>query len=257
MALFNDGPINRIEELVQLDSSLLETATIEGIDLGARISSVQDAMATEILTFLLNEAADGDVAGGGRRRALGVSDVVVNAELKRWHALATLQSVYRDANGHQTNERYQWKWQEFGMLAAAAKEKCLRIGIGLADDPVPRADAPVVTTVPGIGTGGTLTFAVALVNAAGQEGAASDIVAFTLAADTQAQVRPGGAAPANACGWNVYAGSGAGSLARQNDELLAASALWIQPGVPRAGSAPSGGQGAARYVVLSRTIRRG
>jgi hypothetical protein len=259
MALFNDGPINRIEELALYDSSLLETSTIEGIDVAAKIANAQDAIRTEILTFLLDNKAVTPVFGDAlscRRRTVGVADVVVTAELKRWQAFQALRGVYQDAYGHQSNDRYQWKWQEYGTLARTAKARCLDVGIGLAADPIPRAHAPAVTTVAGAGAPSTFYFAVALVNAAGQEGVASEVVMVNVSAAMQAQVALS-APPGNARGWNVYAGSGPESLMRQNGEVLDVSASWTQPGLLTDGRAPGDGQTATFYAVQNRVIRRG
>ena len=41
------------------------------------------------------------------RRQIGVSDVVVSPQMKRWHALHTLAVVYRDAYNNQLNDRYE------------------------------------------------------------------------------------------------------------------------------------------------------
>jgi len=259
MALFNDGPINRVEELAVYDSSLLETSIIEGIDVAAKIANAQDAIGAEILRFLLDNKSVDPVLGGVlscRRRTVGVGDVVVTAELKRWHALQTLHGVYGDAYGHQSNDRYQWKWQEYKTLTGTAKARCMDIGIGLAADPVPRAQAPTVTTVAGSGVATTFYFAVSLVNAAGQEGLSSEVVMVNVAAAMQALVRPS-APPGNAQGWNVYAGSGPGGLLRQNSEALAISALWTQPGLLSAGSTPGNGQAPTFYAVQNQVIRRG
>ncbi len=51
-----------------------------------------------------------------RRRAIGVSDVVVTRQMKRWHALHTLEIVYRDAFNNQLNDRYQAKFVEYQEL---------------------------------------------------------------------------------------------------------------------------------------------
>jgi hypothetical protein len=251
MALFNDGPINRIEELALHDSSLLETSTIEGIDVAAKIANAQDAIATEVLTFLLDNKPV-----SWKRRTAGVADVVVTAELKRWHTFRSLHGVYMDAHGHQSNDRYTWKWEEYGALTRTAKARCLDVGIGLAVDPIPRAQAPLVTTVAGGGAAATIYFAAALVNAAGQEGLASEVVMVNVATGMLAQVRLS-AAPANANGWNVFAGGDPGMLMRQNDGVLDVSGSWTQPGAPTAGSAPGNGQAAMFFAVQNRVIRRG
>jgi hypothetical protein len=259
MALFTDGPINGTQDLALYDSSLLETATAEGIDVDAKIANAQGTIQSEIATFLLDNRSIDPVFGDVlslRRRTSGLTDVVVTAELKRWHALQTLRDVYQDANGHQSNDRYQWKWQEYGTATRTARARCLDIGIGLTADPIPRARAPRVTTVVGAGAPVTFYFAVALINAEGQEGLASELVTVNVAAAMQAQVSLSNP-PSNAQGWNVYAGNGPEALMRQNSDAIAVSASWTQPDVPIAGSAPGNGQAPSFYAVQNRVIRRG
>jgi len=259
MALFTDGPINGTQDLALYDSSLLETATAEGIDVDAKIANAQDAMQTEIVTFLLDNRSIDPVFGDVlslRRRTLGLTDVVVTPELKRWHAFQTLRDVYQDANGHQSNDRYQWKLQEYGTAARTARARCLDIGIGLTADPIPRALAPLVTTIVGAGAPVTFYFAVALINAGGQEGVMSELVTINVAAAMQAQVSVSNP-PSNAQGWNVYAGNGPEALMRQNSEAVAVSSSWTQPNVLNAGSAPGNGQAPSSYAVQNRVIRRG
>jgi hypothetical protein len=110
--------------------------------------------------------------------------------------------------------------------------------------------------VAGAGAAATFYFAVELVNAAGQEGVASEVVMFNVAAAMQAQVTLN-SPPGNADGWNVYAGSGPGALMRQNNEVLGISSSWSQPGLLTAGSPPGDGQTASFYAVQNREIRRG
>ena len=78
--------------------------------------------------YSLTTSVDGD------RRKIGVSDVVVSPQMKRWHALHTLAVVYRDAYNNQLNDRYQNKWEEYRELARGAKERTLEFGIGLVAD---------------------------------------------------------------------------------------------------------------------------
>ena len=259
MALFNDGPINRTDELLQFDSSAMDTAALEGVDTGAQIANAQTAIGVEILTFLLdNEPADPlfGSATGGRRRRLGTSDVVVTAELKRWHAFQTLHGIYRDALGHQSNDRYEWKFEEFGKLTRDAKWRCLGIGIGLAADPMARAAAPQITMVAGGGSAGSLYFAAAFVNASGQEGAASSATEATVQEGMQARVTVN-CVPENARGWNVYAGISPTSLMRQNSTALDIGAGWLQPALIVAGDAPGEGQRPSFHAVQNQIVRRG
>jgi len=259
MALFNDGPINRTDELLGFDSSVLDTAALEGVDTAGQIAKAQEAIGSDILAFLLDNGPSDPVFADtlqNRRRKLGTSDVVVTAELKRWHAFRALHEVYRDAYGHQSNDRYEWKYQEYGTLAEAARTKCLTVGIGLAADPICRAAAPQVTAIAGAGSPMTLYFAAALLNGAGQEGAASEVVEASVPAGMQAEVTLSGL-PGNARGWNVYAGSASAPLMRQNEAALEPGAAWTQPGFVVAGKEPGGGQRPSFYAVQNRIIRRG
>ena len=72
------------------------------------------------------------------RRMIGVSDVVVTPQMKRWHALHTLEIVYRDAFNNQLNDRYQAKFGEYqAAVAGRAGAIPSRFGIGLALIPIP------------------------------------------------------------------------------------------------------------------------
>src|SRR5258708_19776312 len=107
---------------------------------------------------------------GADRRKLGVSDVVVSPQMKRWHALHALAVVYRDAYNNQLNDRYKNKWEEYRQLARGARERTLEFGIGLVAEPVPRAGTPVLGATAGT-LAGTIYYAqVSWVSAAGQEG---------------------------------------------------------------------------------------
>ena len=88
MALLTDGNPNDTEALRVYESSILDVAHVEGIDLDAKLSLATEEVSQEVLNFLLDHAAADPVGSG--RRAEGVADVVVTAQVKRWHALHTL-----------------------------------------------------------------------------------------------------------------------------------------------------------------------
>ena len=81
---------------------------------------------------------------------MGVSDVVVTRQMKRWHAVHTLEIVYRDAFNNQLNDRYQAKFQEYRELARDAREHTFQFGVGLALIPIPQAQPPVFSAVAGL-----------------------------------------------------------------------------------------------------------
>ncbi len=259
MALFDDGPINRTDELAAYDSAVLATAKAERIDTDAKAALAQGVLATDITTFLMEKGPVNPLFGWTdywRRRTLGTSDVVVTPALKRWHALKSIAAIYEDAYGQQANNRYQWKWQQFENLASEARAACMGLGIGLVGAPVARASEPGVTLVAGTGAPATVYFSIAFVNAGGQEGCASDPVRADISAATQAQVTTG-VPPANATGWNIYAGSAPEALSRQNSSALSLGATWLQPAALAAGELPGNGQAAQYFAVENRITRRG
>ena len=60
-------------------------------------------MSQEVLNFLLDHAAADPVGSG--RRAEGVADVVVTAQVKRWHALHTLAVIYNTEKWKRDNPK--------------------------------------------------------------------------------------------------------------------------------------------------------
>jgi hypothetical protein len=181
---------------------------------------------------------------------------VVTPALKRWHALKSIAAIYEDAYGQQANNRYQWKWQQFENLSSEARAACLALGVGLTASPVAKGAEPSVSIVAGAGAPATVFFAVAFLNANGQEGCASDPVRADIAAATQAQVSTA-PAPANAAAWNVYAGGAPNALARQNIAPLNVGTAWLQPAALATGEAPGGGQRPQFFAVENRITRRG
>jgi hypothetical protein len=97
----------------------------------------------------------------------------------------------------------------------------------------------------------------AWVNAAGQEGAASEASSFEVPDGDLMTVSAAGTA-ANAVGFNVYAGAALSALVRQNDVLLPVSASFTYvPGEITQGALPGKGQKPDFVRPLARTLLRG
>jgi len=252
MALLTDGNPNDTEALRVYEAAILDVAKVESIDLDAKLGLATVEISQDVLDVLLGHArANGD------RRKIGVSDVVVSPQMKRWHALHTLAVVYRDAYNNQLNDRYKSKWEEYRELARGAKERTLEYGIGLVAGPVPRAGAPVLGAAAGA-LAGTIYYAqVSWVSATGQEGSASPATTFQTADNsslTAASLNP----PTIAAGWNVYLGLTVSTLMLQNSAPLAIGATFTLPGSGLVGGAvPSDGQAADMFVTGGRILRRG
>src|SRR5205807_1086340 len=115
------------------ESSILDVAHTESIDLDAKLSLAAGEAGDKILRFLLQYVRREDEIP---RRMLGVSDVVVTTPLRRWHAFQTLQNVYRDAYGSQENARYLEKMRAYGQAALTAADEYFETGVGLVYRPV-------------------------------------------------------------------------------------------------------------------------
>ena len=255
MALFTDGQINGLGDLQHYENSILEVASIEGLDTGAKMRMAQEEIGNRLLVFLLRYP--GRDSRATVRRTIGLSDVVVTAPLQRWHALKTLALIYRDAYNNQLNDRYLGKRNEYEQLSEAAFTDYLQIGAGFVTDPLPKATSPAITNVAGTGNGGTYYVAVAWVNSAGQEGAPSDVSMAATSGGTQLMVSAENP-PVNAVGWNVYVGPAPDGITLQNASPNSPGSTWVlPPGDPIQGAPPSGGQGPDRFVVQDRLLQRG
>jgi hypothetical protein len=255
MALFTDGPISNGEDLQRYESDILNVATNEHIDLGAKLRLAQQNLSDELVLFLLRRWPLRD-AVLGFERARKVDDVVVSDPLRRWHIHQTLALIYRDAYNNQLNDRYQGKWKEYEQLAAASKSTYLQIGVGLVSNPVSRGMPPTLASVTGPGTGATYYVAVTWVNAGGQQGAPSEFAEFTTT-NGQELTAQAGPAPQNATGWNVYVGTSPATATLQNQTPLTAGAVWTMNNGLNAGARLPQGQLPSWFVVDQRVVERG
>jgi hypothetical protein len=245
MALFTDGPPSGVQDLTALDSQLMEVASVEGIDVTAKLA-------------LAHEHA-GIAMDGMLRQYLTsprMEQVVVTPVLRVWHTYLTLELIYADAFHNQRNDRYAAKRDEFGQRARWASEKLMEIGVGMTAEPMPRAATPEISEVPGLLADGLYFVSMSWVNGAGEEGTAA-IPATIVTNQSSFLVQPG-SAPALACGWNVYAGTQPDALIRQNAFLVGTGDTWRQPGALMAsGPKPGNGQSPAYLYPIQRILMRG
>jgi len=260
MALFNDGPISTAADLQQYENSILTVASVENIDLAAKIQLAQEDVANEVVLFLLRRPRRCDyplwdeTAGSTRSREL--TDVVVTDALRKWHVHRTLALVYRDAYNNQLNNRYQGKWAEYEGLAKGSARIYFQIGVGLVAYPVPQAPVPALSSVVGIAAGGTFYVAVTWVDTTGHEGAPSDFAQLGTSDGQQLLVTVSNP-PQNVTNWNVYVGMSPVALNLQNQEPLATSSNWIMTSGLNPGTPLPAGQQPSWFVVDHRVIERG
>jgi hypothetical protein len=252
MAVLTDGSPNKALDLQVYETSILDVAATEKIDLDAKLGLALEEISEDVLNVLLDHTRDPQ---SNSRRNRGVSDVVVTSPMKRWHALHTLSAVYRDAFSNQLNDRYAAKLKEYRELSRQARVKTLEYGIGLVMSPVPKAGPAVLTTVGGPGTAGTYYVAVSWVSAQQQEGSASDVSAIATADGFVVEVSAAGP-PAAATGFKVYAGASADVLMLQTPVPVTIGQSFTLPGVA-AGAEPGDGQIPEVYVTGGSMLRRG
>src|SRR5712671_5842758 len=217
--LFTDSPAIEIEDLADHETSILDTASTEGINLTVKIGLARDEVGLQMQSRfpqlgLVN---------------IGLMNVVITPALRLWLIFHTLEIVYRDAYHNQLNDRYKAKWDEYKDLSAYASGLLFQIGIGTAVDPIPEAEHPLLGLTAGSLTPAKYFVRVAWRNTTGEEGAPSETTALDVGAGHTLQVQAVNP-PANAASWNVYAGSTPDALFLQNETPLSRLVSWTAPG---------------------------
>lgn len=252
MALFNDGSISELADLQAQETSILDTANAEGIDLAAKLVLAQREIAVELTAFLL--ANDDGTLGESAARSL--SKTAVTEALRQWHVFRTLALAFRDLYHNQLNDRYGQKWREYARLAEERSRLLYETGVGVVLAPVERPGTPEVEAAPAAAAAATYFLRTSWVNGSGAEGAPSIATAFTTEDGYVPRVRPG-PAPAGVTGWHLYAGYAADDMARQTDAALATGESWTLAAEGlQAGPAPGTGQAPDLFIRRTqRTIR--
>ncbi len=251
MALFTDGNICSTEDLRQYESSILDVASTEGIELEAKLALARREIGVVITVFLLEQEA-------GASYARELNNIVVTDALAQWLSLQSLALTYRDVYNIQNNDRYLGKWKEYQRLADEASARFFQVGVGITGDPVAKAALPDCESI----GGGTLPLStyyvqVAWVSASGSIGAPSEALPVTTNPGTLLTVRAV-RPPASAVGWMVYVGQSEDEMRRQNLSPIAIGSTWTVPasgiGVGIDGRP---GQEPDFYVTRTRGWRRG
>ena len=252
MALFTDRAVTGIEDLRGHDSQLLNVATVEGIDVTRKLALAHEELGVELAGLLERQMgwpADGLYAPPAIRQ------VVMTPPLKLWHVFRTLEMVYGDAYNSQLNDRYAGRRDEYHEMVKWAYDQVIRSGLGMVTDPMEQAAAPVVQPSAGGLADGTYYVAIAWTNAAGEEGASSAPAMIQVSGSSFAV---GTTAPANARGWNVYAGTGPAAMTIQNPAVLGPGETWVQADTLSITGRPAGdGQRPSYRLPVPRTIQRG
>jgi hypothetical protein len=248
MALFVDGNPSQITDLANYESSIVEVAATEGIDLTAKLTVAALEIGLELQRFLVN-------VPGGQQFTLG--NIALTDGLRQWHTLLALAATYRDAYFQQLNDRHKPKWKEYERLARASGQMVFETGVGVVFNPLTKPLQPLLGQLAGAHPARTYYARVAWVNAEGVESSPSDTAAFTTQEGTALTVRAIGA-PAAARGWNLYAGLLDDQALKQNNAPLALGSTWTLPSTGLVtGSDPGTGQVAEYFLRQIAVLLRG
>jgi len=254
MALFVDGLAAGVDDLTNQDSGLLDVAQTCGINVTTKIALAHEEIAADLQLWLDRPRTSLDMVWSP---VLHIGQVVVTPALKRWETMLALALFYRDAYFSQLADRYQAKWDEYSKLTRTAYEKYMVSGMGLVNNPVPQAPAPVLGSVAGPQQGGTFYACISWLNAAGGEGAVSATSSIVVA-DSSLMTVGAPAAPANVTGFNVYAGLSLNAMVLQNDVALPLGGSFTYvPGFVTQGKLPGSGQAPEFTRPLVRMLLRG
>lgn len=250
MSLFNDGRLTTPEDLRAVESSILDVASTEGIELDKKIQVASREIGSRITEFLLN-------FGDDPQRARDLSSVVVTDPVRDWHIAHTLAVIFRDAHSSQLNDRYALKLQQYEQQALEAARRVFDIGIGISNDPVPAAEIPVCGTA----NGGVLPSAdysvqICWRSALGNTGALSEPFVTHVAAGQLLTVKTG-KAPKGVTSWNLYVARNGDIPMQQNSSPIVPDATWVMPvdGLSRGPAPEAGDDRPDLYITRCRIFR--
>jgi len=254
MALFTDGPPCSIEDLSAQDSQLLDVASSEGINVTQKLELTHTEVGTELYRLLNRMGPTGLLVWASVRPNL--AGVVVTPPLRQWYMFRTLEAFYADAYNSQLNDRYAGKRDQFHELAQRAYSRLIAGGVGMVTGPIPQPPKPTLSAAPGALPDNLYYATMTWVNRSSEEGAPAPLSSIMTSASTFA-LQPG-ETPLGVSGWNVYAGTDAELLVRQNESQLAIGDLWVQPNcIATTGRKAGHGQAPTYLQPVPRVLQRG
>ncbi len=250
--LFSDATPSDKQTLQAFESAILDVAAGEGIDLDTKLQIAAEQVGDELEIWLSHSGSSPSLL-----TPPGLDSVVVSPAIRRWHALQTLESVYRDAYFQELNDRFKGKWQMYGELRREAREQAFAYGIGVVGRPIPIGPVPSSSLALGDSDASPVYVQLTWVSDSGAEGAPGEVRSLVGLEGSQIVVSIQEPAPAG-CSWNVYAGASADQLTLQNSRPLGQNDLWAQPAPPLTSGRLIGTGQIADYVLMDYArIQRG
>ena len=259
MALFTDADVVTLDDLLEFETTLVQTASSHGINVDTKIKLATDAISDNLMLWLLRAGASDPQYLN--RRLIGLSSVVVTPVLHRWLCFESLSRFFSEAYNVQLNTRFQGKWTEYQNEAADASELVFMSGLGIVYSPLPKPALPLISIQEGSAPALAMFVQTSWVDSHGNESAVSPVNGVILNGGSSIAVAMAEGAvnvPQPAVGWNVYAGSSDNDLTRQNMAALPIGSTWQLPASGLIdGPDASQGQQPNYYITLPRLSQRG
>jgi hypothetical protein len=265
MALFTDGLVSELPDLLGYEADLLDVAGALRIELGVKLKLAQTEVGAQLEAtsrrpgnvYLARGSGWQSTGGETSAPRFDLSQVVVTPPLRLWHTFHSLALFYRDAHARKVEDKYLPKWREYKELAKWASDLLFQTGVGLAPTPIPRAPQPLIgfeaSTVPAM----SLYVRATWVGADGSEGAGSEERAVQTPVN-QALKLDMSSAIAGVGGWHVYVGQASRLAIRQTAAPLSVGASWVMPsGGLVDGPEIGNGQPAEMYRTAPKFLQRG
>lgn len=246
MALWADCQNLTASDLLPYDGQLSSVVSSEGIDVDGK-----SLLAHEHISSLV---ASRFSFHNGMRSDQIAERIVVTAPLRRWHALLTLEGVYREAYFRHLSERHKSRADYLVAKANDAMESVLESGLGICDFPVRRAAQPELTVASGSIAPGVWHISVALVRT-GTEGEGSEVTSIILTEGGGICVQMGPQGTGKYV--HVYAGACPERLHRQTDSPVDASGPFVLAGITVEGPLIGWGQPPDRLLRMDCRLLRG
>jgi hypothetical protein len=259
MALFTDAEVVTINDLLEYEGTLVQTASDYSINVDTKIGLAMSGIGDRLLLWLLNiGASDPQFL---TRRLIGLSTVVVTDPLRRWIVFESLSRIFAEAYNLQLNTRFQAKWQEYQQEARSAADFAFQSGIGIVFNPLPEPALPLVSVQTGYSSAAALYVQTTWVDSKGWESAPSPVNGQVIPAGSTisvAMAEGSVGAPKAAVGWNVYIGVDEGAATRQTSTPQQIGSTWQLPasGIV-SGSLAGQGQMPNFFIRTSKQILRG
>jgi hypothetical protein len=233
MALLRDQPISCLTEWMAYDSKLSILSEQESTSIDAKSRLAQNEVETQLTSFLLRHSGLSELAA---RQLL--NQIVVTEPLSRWHTLLTLSLFYVDLAALQNNSLHRDQSRYYENRAEAAREQLYEIGIGIASNPIPKANVPLVISAPGANAPRFLRARIRYVDFDQAVGALSSEFLLDMTSGESVQVSVD-MLPARIAGWLLYLGETSESMLLATPSPIAAGTpVDITPSIP-AISAPA------------------